>query len=65
MLRLLETLPWVEREVVRRRFGVGGVGPLQQRAAAEALGLSLSTLRRHEARALRRLRAWLQDDLAA
>lgn len=65
VLRLLETLPWVEREVVRRRFGVGGVGPLQQRAAAEALGLSLSTLRRHEARALRRLRAWLQDDLAA
>ena len=36
-----------------------------QRAAAEAIGMSLSTLRRHEARALRRLRGWLLDDLAA
>ena len=65
VLRLLASLPWVEREVVRRRFGIGGGAALHQRAAAEALGLSLSTLRRHEARALRRLRTWLQDDLAA
>ena len=65
MLALLPSLPWLERQVVQRRFGFDGDEPLNQRAAAEALGLSLSTLRRHEARALRRLRGWLLDDLAA
>ncbi len=63
--RLLGSLPWPENEVVRRRFGFDGEPPLHQRAAAEAIGMSLSTLRRHEARALRRLRGWLLDDLAA
>jgi RNA polymerase primary sigma factor len=63
--RLLGSLPWPENEVVRRRFGFDGEPPMHQRAAAEAIGMSLSTLRRHEARALRRLRGWLLDDLAA
>ena len=62
---LLPSLPWLERQVVIRRFGFDGAEPLNQRAAADALGLSLSTLRRHEARALRRLRGWLLADLAA
>jgi len=61
---LLGSLPWIEAQVVRARFGLAGAEPLRQRAAAEALGLSLSTLRRHEGRALRRLRGWL-DQAAA
>ncbi len=65
VLELLANLPWLESQVVSRRFGLDGDRPLNQRAAAEALGLSLSTLRRHEARALRRLRGWLLEDLAA
>ena len=63
--QVLAALPWPEREVVRRRFGLDGDEPLNQRATAEALGRSLSTVRRCEARALRRLRVWLSDDLAA
>jgi RNA polymerase sigma factor (sigma-70 family) len=63
--RLLGSLPWPENEVVRRRFGFDGEPPMHQRAAAEAIGMSLSTLRRHEARALRRLRGWLLSDIAA
>lgn len=64
-LALLPSLPFPEREVLRRRFGLDGGEPLHQRATAEALGLSLSTVRRYEARALRRLRGWLTSDLAA
>lgn len=62
---LLNSLPWLERLVVCRRFGFDGAEALSQRSCAQALGLSLSTLRRHEARALRRLRGWLLQDLAA
>lgn len=62
---LLPALPLVEAEVVRVRFGLKGAGAMRQRPAAEALGLSLSTLRRHEARALRRLRGWLLAEQAA
>ena len=65
MPALVDDLPWLERQVVCRRFGFDGGEALNQRAAAEALGMSLSTLRRHEARALRRLRGWLLADLAA
>ncbi|MBK8446051.1 MAG: sigma-70 family RNA polymerase sigma factor [Micropruina sp.] len=65
VLTLLPSLPFPEREVLRRRFGLDGGEPLHQRATAEALGLSLSTVRRYEARALRRLRGWLSSDLAA
>ena len=62
---LLSGLPWPEAQVVRTRFGLDGRPALRQRAAAEALGLSLSTLRRYEARALRRLRGWLLAERAA
>ncbi|MFT3861017.1 sigma-70 family RNA polymerase sigma factor [Micropruina sp.] len=65
LAKLLRSLPWPENEVVRRRFGFDGEPPLRQRTVAQELGLSLSTLRRYEARALRRLRGWLQHDLAA
>lgn len=62
---LLPGLPRVEAQVVRARFGLDGRPALRQRPAAEELGLSLSTLRRHEARALRRLRGWLLAERAA
>ncbi len=62
---LLPELPEREREVVHVRFGLDRPGPLRQRDAASTLGMSLSTLRRHEARALRRLRGWLLADRAA
>lgn len=61
---LLGSLPLIEAQVVRVRFGLEGAEPLRQRAAADALGLSLSTLRRHEGRALRRLRGWLNQEAA-
>lgn len=62
---LLPGLPWLEAQVITTRFGLDGRPALRQRPAAEALGLSLSTLRRHEARALRRLRGWLLAQRAA
>ncbi|MFT4296515.1 MAG: sigma-70 family RNA polymerase sigma factor [Micropruina sp.] len=62
---LLPDLPRLEAQLLRARFGLDGAPALRQRAAAEALGLSLSTLRRVEARALRRLRGRLLADLAA
>ncbi len=62
---LLPELPDAEAEVVHVRFGLDGGPALGQRPAAEVLGMSLSTLRRHEARALRRLRGWLRDERAA
>ncbi len=62
---LLPELPEVEAEIVHVRFGLDGRPGLGQRPAAEILGISLSTLRRHEARALRRLRGWLLDEQAA
>ena len=62
---LLPALPPGEAEVVRVRFGLEGAGAMRQRSAAEALGVSLSTLRRREARALRRLRGWLLAEQAA
>lgn len=62
---LLPELPEVEADIVHVRFGLDGGPGLGQRPAAEVLGISLSTLRRHEARALRRLRGWLLDEQAA
>lgn len=62
---LLPALPGVEAEVVRARFGLDGDAALRQGPAAAALGMSVSTLRRHEARALRRLRGWLLAEQAA
>lgn len=62
---LLPELPDVEARVVRARFGLDGDAALRQGPAARALGMSVSTLRRHEARALRRLRGWLLADRAA
>lgn len=65
VLALLPGLPWPERRVLEMRFGLDGGDGSTQRDVGTALGLSLSTVRRHEARALRRLRGWLADDLAA
>ncbi|MFT4216296.1 MAG: sigma-70 family RNA polymerase sigma factor [Micropruina sp.] len=62
---LLRALPFVEAEVVRTRFGLDGDPALRQATAAQTLGMSISTLRRHEARALRRMRRWLLADQAA
>lgn len=62
---LLPALPLVEAKVVRARFGLDGDAALRQGPAALALGMSVSTLRRHEARALRRLRTWLLAEQAA
>lgn len=62
---LLRALPAAEAAVVRTRFGLGGDSPLRQAPAAARLGMSLSTLRRHETRALRRLRGWILADQAA
>jgi RNA polymerase sigma factor (sigma-70 family) len=62
---LLPALPAAEAEVVHIRFGLDGGPALRQGPAAQALGISVSTLRRHEARALRRLRGWLLAERAA
>lgn len=62
---LVRALPAVEAVVLRTRFGLEGEAPLRQGLAAARLGMSLSTLRRHEARALRRLRGWILADQAA
>lgn len=62
---LLRALPATEAAVLRTRFGLGGEAPLRQAPAAARLGMSLSTLRRHETRALRRLRGWIRAEQAA
>lgn len=62
---LVRALPAVEAAVLRTRFGLDGEAPLRQALAAARLGMSLSTLRRHEARALRRLRGWILAEQAA
>lgn len=65
VLRLLPVLPPTEQQIVRVRFGLDGGAARPQRAAAAELGISLSTLRRHETRALRRLRSHLLAQQAA
>lgn len=62
---LLGWLPAFERRVVTLRFGFDGSAGMNQRDVAEIVDVSLSTVRRAEARALRRLRGWLLDEVAA
>lgn len=65
VLALLPALPPSEARVVKARYGLGGGTALPQRAAAAELGISVSTLRRTEHRALRRLRGQLLAQRAA
>lgn len=65
VLALLPALPPGEARVVRTRYGLDGAAALPQHAAAAELGISVSTLRRREHRALRRLRGQLLAERAA
>ena len=59
--RAVEKLPEErEREVIRLRYGLGGVGPYRQREVAEKLGISRSYVSRIEKRALEKLRQELE-----
>ena len=49
-----------EQEVIRLRYGLGGVGPYRQREVAEKLGISRSYVSRIEKRALEKLRGALE-----
>lgn len=62
---MLDALPATEAVVLQVRFGLAGEAPLRQAPAAARLGISLSTLRRREGRALRRLRGWILAEQAA
>lgn len=60
--RAVEKLPEErEREVIRLRYGLGGVGPYRQREVAEKLGISRSYVSRIEKRALETLRQMLEE----
>ena len=50
-----------EQEVIRLRYGLGGVGPYRQREVAEKLGISRSYVSRIEKRALETLRRMLEE----
>ena len=50
-----------EQEVIRLRYGLGGVGPYRQREVAEKLGISRSYVSRIEKRALETLRRMLVE----
>ncbi len=53
---ILKVLTPQEREVIELRFGLRGEEPLSFRKVAERMGISASTVRRVEARALEKLR---------
>lgn len=49
-----------EREVIRLRYGLGGIAPRRQREVAAATGISRSYVSRIEKRALEKLRRKLE-----
>ena len=51
-----------ERQVIRLRYGLGGVPPKRQREVADATGISRSYVSRIEKRALEKLRRELEGD---
>lgn len=62
--RLLHTLPRVDRTLIERLYGVGGAFPHSHQEVADALGVSVSTVRRRERAALERLRRAHCDEVA-
>ena len=50
-----------ERQVIRLRYGLGGVPPKRQREVADATGISRSYVSRIEKRALEKLRGTLEE----
>ncbi len=56
-----ETLTEREREIVKLRYGLGGVTPLTQREIASQYGISRSYISRIEKKALQKLEEALQE----
>ncbi len=60
----LDTLSYLEREVIQRRFGLAGEKPQTLAAIGKAVARSQERIRVLEARTLRKLRYRLRDVLA-